>query len=353
MSTIPALLATQPAPPVAVDGGDLAYVMFTSGSTGNPKGVMVSHASLVNSCEARMAYYAEPLSAFLLLSSIATDSSVAGIYWALAAGSTLVLPPARIEQDIARLADVVERHGVSHVLTLPSLWDLILEHADAARLASLECVIVAGESCGPDVVRSHHDTIGHAALYNEYGPTEATVWATVAKLDRGRAERGVTIGRPIANVSVVMLDEQDRVVPVGVPGEICIGGAGVARGYLMNSGADGIEVRGEPRRGCTRPGHLSHGGPRTLAPRWRHRIPRPRRSPDQDPGISCRTGGDRSGAAAAPGRRGRGGDPRARGRCEPKPVPPASARIPAAIASRLAGLTADEADALLEALSRR
>ena len=136
----------------AGDGKAVAYVIFTSGSTGEPKGVVVERVQLAASTSARDSYYSESPRAFLLLSSLAVDSSVAGIFWTLCTGGTLVLPAPRAEQDIDALAGLMERAGVTHTLLVPSLYRTLLEHADAQRLASLRCVIVAGEACPSDVV---------------------------------------------------------------------------------------------------------------------------------------------------------------------------------------------------------
>lgn len=221
-SDAPEILATAAA-------GDLAYIIHTSGSTGRPKGVMVSHRNLVNSTTARAHAYLEPLKSFLLLSSIATDSSIVGIFWTLSTGATLVLPRGRQEQDIQQLAALFSERQVTHTLCVPSLYDQILENSDIAQLSTLRAVIVAGESCGADLVLRHHQLLPQVALYNEYGPTEGTVWASVARL---APEQPVTIGRPIANVTLYVLDEHLQAVPAGLPGELYIGGAGVAQGYL-------------------------------------------------------------------------------------------------------------------------
>jgi amino acid adenylation domain-containing protein len=180
-------------------------------------------------------YYPEAPRRFLLLSPVSVDSSVAGIYWALATGGTLVLPPPRAEQDVEELARLIDRERVTHTLLVPSLYRAILEHAEAYRLGSLRCVIVAGEECTSDVVRLHQARLPGVALHNEYGPSEATVWATAAELgnvpDESNGAR-VTIGRPVPGARVFLLDDALRPVPAGSVGEICIGGVGVARGYL-------------------------------------------------------------------------------------------------------------------------
>jgi non-ribosomal peptide synthetase component F len=129
------------------------------------------------------------------------------------------------------IARLVERAGVTHTLLVPSLYRALLEHADPRQLASLRCVIVAGEECPPEVVRLHHARLPGVALHNEYGPSEGTVWATACLLDGAGGGR-VSIGRPVAGARVYLLDDLLRPVPAGAVGEICIGGACVARGYL-------------------------------------------------------------------------------------------------------------------------
>lgn len=211
---------------------NLVYVIYTSGSTGKPKGVLVTHQNLVHSTVARIDYYPKPLTKFLLLSSFAFDSSVAGLFWTLCEGGCLVLPPQNFQQNILELTQLIHRERVSHLLCLPSLYGLLLERAVPEELASLRVVIVAGEACPQELVNQHAKQLSSTRLYNEYGPTEATVWSSVYQCEPQERLSRVPIGRPIANTQIYLLDNSLQPVPIGVPGELYIGGAGVARGYL-------------------------------------------------------------------------------------------------------------------------
>ena len=210
----------------------LAYIFYTSGSTGRPKGVEVDHRNLLHSTAARFDFYSDVVERFLLLSPFTFDSSLVGIFWTLCQGGTLVLPPPRVEQDVQELARRIARNRVTHTLCLPSLYALLLEHADARELSCLTTVIVAGEACPGELASRHADRLPRAALYNEYGPTEATVWSTAYRALPMEPGRTVPIGRPIPGTQVYLLGPDGRPVPIGIPGEIFVGGEGLARGYL-------------------------------------------------------------------------------------------------------------------------
>ena len=209
---------------------DPAYIIYTSGSTGQPKGVMVSHRNAVHSTTARFKSYREPVRAYLLLSSFAFDSSVAGLFWTLGQGGCLCLPNDDDAKDPAALADIVANRRVSHLLALPSFYALLLKQP-LTKLQTLKTAIVAGETCATEVVRQHYEALPDVPLYNEYGPTEGSVWSSVYLADLDDLDRPLAIGRPINNVRLYILDRNDNPVPVGVSGELHIGGAGVARGY--------------------------------------------------------------------------------------------------------------------------
>lgn len=218
-------------PNVAVDPGNLVYVIYTSGSTGNPKGVEVTHGNLVNSTQARERYYKESIDTFLLLSSFAFDSSKVGIYWTLCMGGTLVLPREGVQLDPNALMALITRHQVTHTLCIPSLYASLLEMADTGPLANLQTVIMAGEVCPKEVFEKHKEMLPQTNFYNEYGPTEATVWSTVWKGGPLGWKTQLPIGRPVANTRTYILDAFGLPVPIGVAGELYVGGDNLVRCY--------------------------------------------------------------------------------------------------------------------------
>lgn len=210
----------------------LAYVIYTSGSTGTPKGVMISHQNLVSSTFARSLVYGE-LGRFLLLSPLSFDSSVAGIFGALTNSGTLLIATQDTVRDPFRLNSDIQRLQADTLLCVPSLYQKLLECSVAHKHEKhLSRVIVAGETCPPGLVVKSAQAEPQAFLFNEYGPTEGTVWATVYRCRDQSDTQPVPIGRPIANTRIYVLDSQKEPVPVGVAGELYIGGAGVGRGYL-------------------------------------------------------------------------------------------------------------------------
>lgn len=201
---------------------DVAYVIHTSGSTGRPKGVEVTHGSLVNLAFAqRDAFGVMPDDRVLQFASLCFDASVSEVFVTWAAGACLVVAPSdgRVGDG---LQSTLSRDGV----TLATLPPTALSDLDPAANPGLRTLVTAGEPCPRWLV----DRWGAGRrLINAYGPTEAAVCSTTAELSPGDE---VVIGRPIANVAVYILDERAQPVSIGAIGEIYIGGAGVARGYL-------------------------------------------------------------------------------------------------------------------------
>jgi amino acid adenylation domain-containing protein/non-ribosomal peptide synthase protein (TIGR01720 family) len=237
--------AEEPGPrrPAAPDG--LAYVLYTSGSSGAPKGVAVSHRNLVGSTRARSRYYGSPPGRLVLLPSFALDSSVAAIFWTLCEGGELVLPGDETTFDPAALAHLISTRRVTHWLSVASLYRAFLAEAPAEALGSLTTVLVGGEACPAELVERHRAAAPGARLFNEYGPTEATVWSTVDEVGVP-APGPVSIGRPIPGSRVYLLDSRLRPVPPGVAGELYVSGEGVARGYQASPGLTGERFLPDP-----------------------------------------------------------------------------------------------------------
>ncbi|AYF76324.1 amino acid adenylation domain-containing protein [Nocardia yunnanensis] len=200
-----------------------AYVIFTSGSTGAPKGVMVTHAGLANLAIAqRDRDHITSQSRVLHVASPSFDASVVELLMAVGAAATLVIAPPTVFAG-PELRELLSRHRVSHIALTPSA----LATVDPGGLDDLRLIVTGGEPCPPELVaawaaqgRSH---------FNDYGPTEATVWAAGAALHPGEP---ITIGRPAPGARALVLDDRLRPVPDGVVGELYLSGIALARGYF-------------------------------------------------------------------------------------------------------------------------
>ena len=208
----------------------LAYCIYTSGSTGNPKGVLIDHSMLLASNKARHDYYGNcVMERGLLLYSFAFDSSVNLTYKMLTTGGTIILFPEN-EINIDNVVSLIDYRSVDTITIPPTLHEVLLE---ADMCTSLQNIIVAGEECRPDLVIKHFKKYPDVNLFNEYGPTECTVWSTVYQT-QNRVYEKVPIGRPIANVGNFIMDQWGYLMPLGLTGELCIAGPTVGKGYLNN-----------------------------------------------------------------------------------------------------------------------
>ena len=203
---------------------NLAYVIYTSGSTGRPKGVMIEHQALVNlSLAWCKTFQVQSQSRLLQFGSFSFDLSVAEIATTFVSGACLYLPNIETLLPSQVLVDFLADHKISHSFLSPSALSVLPQ----ATLPDLQYLSVGGEASSAELVERWGTG---RRFFNAYGPTESTVAATIAICQPNG--RKPPIGRPIANAQIYILDSHLQPVPIGVPGELHIGGAGLARGYL-------------------------------------------------------------------------------------------------------------------------
>jgi amino acid adenylation domain-containing protein len=219
-------------PASGVRSDHLAYVIYTSGSTGQPKGVLIEHRALVNHMRWMQATFAwTPCDRILQKTPISFDASVWEFYAPLLAGGQLILARPGGHRDSAYLVEAIVRHQVTTLQLVPSLLQLLLEEKGLERCTCLRRVFCGGEALPVELQERFFARLG-AELHNLYGPTEATIDATYWTCQRGSPLPTVPIGRPIANMQSYILDSRLQPVPVGVAGELYLGGIGLGRGYL-------------------------------------------------------------------------------------------------------------------------
>ncbi|HVF42738.1 MAG TPA: amino acid adenylation domain-containing protein [Pyrinomonadaceae bacterium] len=217
---------------IEAGGDDLAYVIYTSGSTGRPKGAMNTHRGICNRLLwMQETYGLTPSDRVLQKTPFSFDVSVWEFFWPLMTGATLVMARPGGHRDAAYLARVIAEEQVTTLHFVPSMLSVFLEEPGVESCASLRQVMSSGEALTAELAERFHARLG-ARLHNLYGPTEAAVDVTFRECPPGERGRLVPIGRPVANTQVYVVDEHLQPVPVGVPGELCIGGVQLARGYL-------------------------------------------------------------------------------------------------------------------------
>ncbi|NMZ01824.1 non-ribosomal peptide synthetase [Pseudomonas proteolytica] len=224
------------APGLHLDPDNLAYVIYTSGSTGQPKGVGNTHGALAERLQWMQATYQLDESDVLMQKApISFDVSVWECFWPLITGCRLVLAGPGEHRDPHRIAQLVQEHGVTTLHFVPPLLQLFVDEPLAAKCTSLRRVFSGGEALPAELRNRVLAQWPAVQLHNRYGPTETAINVTHWHCQGADGERS-PIGRPLGNVICRVLDAQFNLLPAGVPGELCIGGIGLARGYLGRAG---------------------------------------------------------------------------------------------------------------------
>ncbi|TKH59124.1 amino acid adenylation domain-containing protein, partial [Bacillus cereus] len=231
------------APVSGVTANNLAYIIYTSGSTGNPKGVMIEHHSVINRLQWMQKKY--PLSeedTILQKTPFSFDVSVWELFWWSFVGARVCLLPPGGEKDPAVIEEYIERYRVSTMHFVPSMLSTFLDYMELYNskrdVSSLIQVFTSGEALNTEQVRRFKGifyNVQQTKLINLYGPTEATVDVTYYDCDLEKEAMIIPIGRPIDNTELYVLDQYQQVVPIGVAGELYLGGVGLARGYFNRS----------------------------------------------------------------------------------------------------------------------
>lgn len=212
-------------------GENLAYVIYTSGSTGTPKGVMVENRNVVNFFAGMDRAIGADSGVWLAVTSISFDISILELLWTLSRGFTVVLHP---DGDFTSIADEVKRYRVTHLQMTPSLARMLTLNAGAYEsLGQLKVILLGGEAVPASLIH-HLRKVFRGEIFNMYGPTETTIWSTTNKVKE--IGTTVSIGKPIANTKVFLLDANLEQVRPGDEGELYIGGEGLARGYWNRPG---------------------------------------------------------------------------------------------------------------------
>jgi aspartate racemase len=225
-------------PPESGEGaGNLAYVLYTSGSTGRPKGVMTEHRAVVNHLLwMQQAFPLGEADRIVQKYPLGFDPSILEIFGTLLAGARFILARPGGHFDPTYLAGLIQMQGITLLDVVPTLLEALLDQPAFRQGRSLRRVFCGGDSLPPALQQRVHAALPGVELVNFYGPTEATISSTYWICRQSDQRPVVPIGRPAGNAQVFVLDRRMNAVPIGVPGELYIGGAGLARGYLNQAG---------------------------------------------------------------------------------------------------------------------
>ncbi len=212
---------------IKIDPSSLVYVIYTSGSTGRPKGVMIGHDNLLDHLITKSEYFEiEEKENFILFASTSFDASVDQIFLSLFNGGTLYIPTKEEIIDVNRFQQILQEHAINHLPAVPSF----LQKIKRTSSTSIKRIVSGGDFFIPEIAK---EWVGYTKVYNQYGPTEATIGATTHLINDSDTDR-FPIGKPLVNNRCYILGPNTEVQPIGVVGEIFIGGKGVARGYFGN-----------------------------------------------------------------------------------------------------------------------
>ncbi len=210
---------------------DAAYIIFTSGTTGRPKGVLVEHRNIVNTLAARSkVYQLSENSVSLQLLSFMFDAFVISFFTPMIGGGSVVLLREEEIRDIRLVCATIALRKVTHLVCVPTLYNVLIQHLTAPEAACVRMVTLGGDRLSSSLLAATREKNPAIEVVNEYGITEAAVTTTLQRRQEAREEIG--IGTPIVNTMVYVVDGRLRLQPVGVPGELCVGGRGISRGYL-------------------------------------------------------------------------------------------------------------------------
>ncbi|PXV95878.1 amino acid adenylation domain-containing protein [Lachnotalea glycerini] len=218
--------------PVVNNSSNIAYVIFTSGSTGKPKGVVIEHKALVNFIYGiKSVIEVTQTTKVLNATTVSFDIFAYESFVPLLSGATVILANDEEQNNVKKLGEMIEKFKVDLFQTTPSKMNLMLDDKNnSKKLSELKHLVIGGEPFPSEMLTKIRKMV-NAEIYNFYGPTEATVWATYKKLND---EKEINIGKPLPNYEIYIIGENNKQMPIGSNGEIGIAGEGLARGYLNN-----------------------------------------------------------------------------------------------------------------------